>query len=83
MLVCSYANGSGRRYGRVDQDPAGDSVVPVEYDSHARRWVRLGEPARPLSALTLLPPAEPSKILCIALNHGPGARVAGARPPSC
>jgi 2-keto-4-pentenoate hydratase/2-oxohepta-3-ene-1,7-dioic acid hydratase in catechol pathway len=53
----------------------------VEYDSHARRWVRLGEPARPLSALTLLPPAEPSKILCIALNHGPGARAAGASAP--
>ncbi|MGA8117481.1 MAG: fumarylacetoacetate hydrolase family protein [Actinocatenispora sp.] len=74
MLVCRYADGGRRGYGRVEHDPAGDHLVPVEYD--AGRWVPRAGRTRPLSEVTLLPPAEPTKIACMALNYPPEGRTA-------
>jgi 2-keto-4-pentenoate hydratase/2-oxohepta-3-ene-1,7-dioic acid hydratase in catechol pathway len=73
MLVCSYADG-GRRYGRIEREPAGDLVVPIRYDPQRRRWVPGTGRFRPLPEIELLPPAAPSKIVCIALNHAQGPR---------
>ncbi|WP_179166674.1 fumarylacetoacetate hydrolase family protein [Streptomyces sp. CB03238] len=82
MLVCRYSDGGRRGYGRVDRDHDGDRVVPVAYDGPTGRWVpRVGR-ARPVGEVTLLPPAEPTKIACIALNHtsGGGPAAGGGRP---
>ncbi|MQY04661.1 fumarylacetoacetate hydrolase family protein [Actinomadura macrotermitis] len=68
MLVCRYSDGGRRGYGRVDDD----HVVPADYDRDTRRWVRRSGPARPISEVTVLAPAEPTKVVCIALNHGTG-----------
>lgn len=83
MLVGRYADGGLRRYGRVEHAADGDRVVPVEYDRSAACWVPRAGRARPLRDVELLPPAEPSKIVCIALNHAPAGRTAsGAEPPA-
>lgn len=83
MLVGRYADGGLRGYGRVERGPDGDRVVPVEYDRSAARWVPRAGRVRPLREVALLPPAEPSKIVCIALNYASGGRAAsGAKPPA-
>ncbi|MFC8086982.1 fumarylacetoacetate hydrolase family protein [Streptomyces sp. NPDC057340] len=87
MLICRYADHGRRGYGRVVHEENGDLLTPVRYDGRARRWVGGIGPARPLSEVTLLPPAEPSKIVCVALNYAPQGSPAGparpADPASC
>jgi 2-keto-4-pentenoate hydratase/2-oxohepta-3-ene-1,7-dioic acid hydratase in catechol pathway len=73
MLICRYGDGGRRGHGRVEHDGNGIHVVPVEYDRG--RWVPRGSPARPLGEITLLPPAEPSKIACVTLNYVPERRI--------
>ena len=84
MLVCRYADGGRPGHGRVDLDDG--RVVPVEYEPAVARWVSRPGPARPLGEVTLLPPAKPSKIVCVALNHPPATRSGSCpvvlKPPS-
>ncbi|MGW4891931.1 fumarylacetoacetate hydrolase family protein [Kitasatospora sp. NPDC004240] len=82
-------DGEGGRsgYGRLVRGADGDTVVPVRYDRAVGRWVDAAGRARPLDGLTLLPPAEPSKIACVALNRAPDGRPVGRpvgrdRPPA-
>ncbi|MFJ3725160.1 fumarylacetoacetate hydrolase family protein [Streptomyces sp. NPDC090045] len=75
MLVCRYIDEGRPRYGRLEHRGDGSHVVPVAYDPEAGRWVEADGPARPLPELTLLPPAEPSKIACVALNRAPEGHV--------
>ncbi|WP_242886365.1 fumarylacetoacetate hydrolase family protein [Actinomadura litoris] len=76
MLVCRYADGGRRGYGRVDHD----HVVPVEYDPDAGRWVPRPGPARPLGEVRVLAPAEPTKIVCVALNYRAEGAAGTGRP---
>ncbi|MEV6315550.1 fumarylacetoacetate hydrolase family protein [Streptomyces sp. NPDC051776] len=80
MFICRYidsATGIGRPgYGRLEQKRDGGSVVPVVYDRAFGRWVNGPGRARPFSEITLLPPAEPSKIACVALNRAPSGHAA-------
>ncbi|MFF4037023.1 fumarylacetoacetate hydrolase family protein [Streptomyces sp. NPDC001816] len=56
------------------------TVVPVVHDRADGRWVDGPGRARPLGEVILLPPAEPSKIACVALNRAPdGHTEAGDR----
>ncbi|MDQ0585641.1 fumarylacetoacetate hydrolase family protein [Streptomyces rishiriensis] len=83
MLICRFADHGRRGYGRVEHDDDGDLVVPVRYDGPSRGWVDDVGGARPMGEVTLLPPAEPSKIACVALNyasHGTATVGAGRRP---
>lgn len=74
MLICRYADSGQHRHGRIDRDDRGEHVVPVEYHRSSGRWVPRTGRARPIDEVTLLPPAEPSKIVCLALNYSPGGR---------
>lgn len=76
MLVCRYADGGRRGYGRVEHDHDGGHVLPVQYDRLAGRWVPGAGRARPISEVALLSPADPSKIACFALNYPPEGRAA-------
>ncbi|MFG3056750.1 fumarylacetoacetate hydrolase family protein [Kitasatospora sp. NPDC048239] len=86
MLICRYIDHAADRgrpgYGRLEQGPGGHTVVPVTYDRTAGRWVDGAGRARPLDEVTVLPPAEPSKIACVALNRASDGHVpsAGRRP---
>jgi 2-keto-4-pentenoate hydratase/2-oxohepta-3-ene-1,7-dioic acid hydratase in catechol pathway len=81
VLVCRYADGGRHGYGRVEHDRDSAHIVPVEYDRRAGRWVQRSGRARPISEIALLPPADPSKIVCVALNYQPeGRAAAGIRP---
>jgi 2-keto-4-pentenoate hydratase/2-oxohepta-3-ene-1,7-dioic acid hydratase in catechol pathway len=83
MLICTYVDGGRRGHGRVE----GERVVPVEYDQGGRRWVERPGLARSIGEIRLLPPAEPSKIACLALNYPPASGPAAGnavvlKPPS-
>src|SRR3954469_579929 len=67
MLICKYADRGRPGHGRLD----GDRVLPVHYDPRGRRWVARPGVTRSLGEVTLLPPAEPSKIGCLALTFPP------------
>ncbi|QHA03150.1 DUF2437 domain-containing protein [Streptomyces broussonetiae] len=88
MLICRFVDHGRSGFGRVEHDGNGELVVPVRYDGPGRGWVdRVGR-ARPLGEVTLLPPAEPSKIACVALNYAADGTAAGdhrrpADPASC
>ncbi|ORT47968.1 fumarylacetoacetate hydrolase family protein [Frankia sp. KB5] len=82
MLICRYAEQGQRGYGRIEHDENGDLVIPVRYDGPAGCWVdRVGR-ACPLDEVTLLPPAEPSKIVCVALNYAPDGTTGNHRRPA-
>ncbi|MFL6117957.1 MAG: fumarylacetoacetate hydrolase family protein [Catenulispora sp.] len=93
MFICRYADNGRRGHGRVDPDA--DRVEPVRYDAGARRWVRAPGRVRALSEIVLLPPAEPGKVVCVALNsaadpvaaaairaHGPAGVPILLKPPN-
>ncbi|MFF5496700.1 fumarylacetoacetate hydrolase family protein [Streptomyces aquilus] len=82
MLICRYAEHGRHGYGRVEQDEDGVVVVPVRYDAPAGAWVERAGRARPVDAVTLLPPAEPTKIACVALNYAPDATATRHRRPA-
>ncbi|MFJ9412537.1 fumarylacetoacetate hydrolase family protein [Streptomyces sp. NPDC101227] len=88
MLICRFADHGRRGYGRIEHDENGDLIVPVRYDAPTRGWVDDVGGARPMGEVTLLPPAAPSKIVCVALNYAPHGTVAvdlgrPADPASC
>jgi 2-keto-4-pentenoate hydratase/2-oxohepta-3-ene-1,7-dioic acid hydratase in catechol pathway len=58
-----FEDGGSGRWGRVE----GDGVVPLSAPPYAGG--EPGGPRRPLAGLRLLPPAEPSKVLCVGLNY--------------
>ncbi|MFD5327772.1 fumarylacetoacetate hydrolase family protein [Streptomyces sp. NPDC127092] len=91
MLICRYIDSRPPRdrpvarpeYGRLTRNGDDGTVVPVAYDPSSGRWVETGTgPARPFAEVDLLPPAEPSKIACLALNHAPDGRATGDRRPA-
>jgi 2-keto-4-pentenoate hydratase/2-oxohepta-3-ene-1,7-dioic acid hydratase in catechol pathway len=92
MFICQYidkntankgAENGWPRYGRLEQRGDGGAVVPVVHDEVVGRWVDRPGRARPLDEVILLPPAEPSKIVCVALNRAPdGHPKAGDRRPA-
>ncbi|MEV7231862.1 fumarylacetoacetate hydrolase family protein [Polymorphospora sp. NPDC051019] len=77
MIVCRYADGGRSGYGRVEPEHGGSLVVPIRRS--AGRWVGGPGRARPVDELSLLPPAEPTKIICVALNYSAAARPAPGR----
>ncbi|CAM3838388.1 fumarylacetoacetate hydrolase family protein [Nocardiopsis rhodophaea] len=79
MLICRYSDGGRRGHGRVADD--GARVVPVVPDRG--RWTSRGGRSRPLTEVTLLPPAEPSKIASVALNYAPDGRTSRAGADHC
>ncbi|MBO3741332.1 fumarylacetoacetate hydrolase family protein [Actinoplanes flavus] len=81
MLVCRYTDAGRYGYGRIDSGSGGTHLSPVRYDTAARSWVPAGGPSRPLSDVTLLAPAEPTKIVCLALNWAAGDRPTGGPLP--
>lgn len=87
MLICRFADHGGPGYGRVEHSGNGGVVVPVRYDRLDGAWVDRAGRARLLGEVTLLPPAAPSKIACVALNYAAGESPAGygrpADPASC
>ncbi|MET7717356.1 fumarylacetoacetate hydrolase family protein [Streptomyces sp. NPDC005407] len=87
MFICRYIDSSAESgspgYGRLERRRDGDTVVPVVHDRPAGRWVDGTGRTRPLGEVTLLPPAEPSKIACVALNRAPDGHAAvGDQPPT-
>ncbi|MBT2399848.1 fumarylacetoacetate hydrolase family protein [Streptomyces sp. ISL-100] len=87
MFICRYIDsdteGGRPGYGRLERSIDGDTVVPVVHDRAAGRWVDGTGRERPLAEVTLLPPAEPSKIACLALNRAPdGHAPVGDRRPT-
>ncbi|WP_305788017.1 fumarylacetoacetate hydrolase family protein [Symbioplanes lichenis] len=88
MLICRFADGDETGHARVEPGGDGDRLVPVRYDGLAGGWVDRAGPVRPITGVTLLPPADPTKIICVALNYAPdraARRGAGhpADPATC
>lgn len=73
MRVIRYLDRSDRVvYGWVLDDPSGPLVGPIEGNPFGD--FRRHEATLPLDQVTLLPPVEPSKILCIARNYAAHAK---------
>jgi 2-keto-4-pentenoate hydratase/2-oxohepta-3-ene-1,7-dioic acid hydratase in catechol pathway len=71
MLICRYLDEGVARHGRVDL--AERRVGPVTRGPFGS-WTTASGRDVPLGEVVLLPPAEPSKIVCLALNYATGAQ---------
>ena len=76
MRLCRIATAAGPRWGRID----GELVTPLS----SAPWLD-GRPlagAVPLAAARLLPPCEPTKIVCVGLNFKAHAEEQGKPLPA-
>lgn len=77
MRVCSYETAAGPQLGLID---AG-TVYRLQGDLFAGD-IQRGEQVGPLAELQLLPPAQPSKIICVGRNYVAHAEEFGNQPPA-
>lgn len=75
MKVCRYARGGQERWGLVE----GGGIRPLS-DAPWAGGLPDG-PAEPISGVTLLAPAHPSKVVCVGRNYGAHAREMGHEIP--
>jgi 2-keto-4-pentenoate hydratase/2-oxohepta-3-ene-1,7-dioic acid hydratase in catechol pathway len=76
MRLCRFATNGAARWGRIE----GETIVPLS----AAPWaggVAAGAGV-PLAGARLLPPCEPSKIVCVGLNYRAHAEEQGKPLPS-
>ncbi len=84
MLYCKFASEFGPQYAVVEErdgEPWATAwMPPPEEDLRVRLAAAVFQP-RPLSALKLLPPVAPSKIVCIGRNYADHAAELGNELP--
>jgi 2-keto-4-pentenoate hydratase/2-oxohepta-3-ene-1,7-dioic acid hydratase in catechol pathway len=84
MKYCRFETEHGPRYGRVENSGGGEQIVELisVQGEHVRVPAR-GEAftPKPLSAVKLLPPLEPSKIVCVGRNYREHASELGHEVP--
>ncbi len=84
MQYCRFQTEDGPQYGEVAMRDAEwwmeRVIAPLPEDRTVSRLVK-NFPAQPLSALTLLAPATPSKIVCIGRNYRDHAAELGNEAP--
>ncbi|MGC1872996.1 MAG: fumarylacetoacetate hydrolase family protein [Acidobacteriaceae bacterium] len=84
MQYCRFQTQQGPQYGEVSQRRGEwwmERIIPAPVEDLAASHVIEGHPAQPLSALTLLAPVTPSKIVCIGRNYRDHAAELGNEPP--
>ncbi|MHB1744015.1 MAG: fumarylacetoacetate hydrolase family protein [Acidobacteriaceae bacterium] len=84
MQYCRFQTEEGPQYGEVNQRQGEwwmeRVMAPPPEDRSVLRMME-NFPAQPLSALTLLAPVTPSKIVCIGRNYRDHAAELGNEPP--
>ena len=84
MQYCRFQTEQGPQYGEVSQRQGEwwmERVIPAPPEDLTIDRVIENLPAQPLSALTLLAPVTPSKIVCIGRNYRDHAAELGNEPP--
>ncbi len=84
MQYCRFQTEQGPQYGEVSQRQGEwwmERVIPPPPEDRTVASLRDEIPAQPLSALTLLAPVTPSKIVCIGRNYRDHAAELGNEPP--
>lgn len=84
MQYCRFQTEQGPQYGEVTQRQGEwwmERVIPAPPEDRAGSRVIDNLPAQPLSALTLLAPVSPSKIVCIGRNYRDHAAELGNEAP--
>ena len=84
MQYCRFQTEQGPQYGEVSQRQGEwwmESIIPAPPEDRYRSRLIENLPAQPLSALTLLAPVTPSKIVCIGRNYRDHAAELGNEPP--
>ncbi|MES2222047.1 MAG: fumarylacetoacetate hydrolase family protein, partial [Acidobacteriota bacterium] len=84
MQYCRFQTEHGPQYGEVGQRQGEwwmQRIIPPPPEDGTVASVLDKIPARPLSALTLLAPVTPSKIICIGRNYRDHAAELGNEPP--
>lgn len=84
MQYCRFQSEQGPQYGEVRQRQGEwwmERVIPAPPEDRAAAGVIENFPAQTLSALTLLAPVTPSKIVCIGRNYREHATEFGNEPP--
>ncbi len=84
MQYCRFQTEQGPQYGEVSQRQGEwwmERTIPAPPEDLTIDRVIENLPAQPLSALTLLAPVTPSKIVCIGRNYRDHAAELGNEPP--
>ena len=84
MQYCRFQTEQGPQYGEVNQRHGEwwmERVIPAPSEDATAARVIESFTAQPLSALTLLAPVTPSKIVCIGRNYRDHAAELGNEPP--
>lgn len=84
MQYCRFQTQQGPQYGEVSQRQGEwwmERVIPAPPEDRTVSRVIENFGAQPLSALTLLAPVMPSKIVCIGRNYRDHAAELGNEPP--
>jgi len=84
VQYCRFQTQQGPQYGEVTQRQGEwwmERILPPPVEDLTASHVIESFPAQPLSALTLLAPVTPSKIVCIGRNYRDHAAELGNEPP--
>jgi 2-keto-4-pentenoate hydratase/2-oxohepta-3-ene-1,7-dioic acid hydratase in catechol pathway len=84
VQYCRFQTEQGPQYGEVRQRQGEwwmERVIAPPPEDHTVARVIENSPAQPLSALALLAPVTPSKIVCIGRNYRDHATELGNEPP--
>jgi 2-keto-4-pentenoate hydratase/2-oxohepta-3-ene-1,7-dioic acid hydratase in catechol pathway len=84
VQYCRFQTQQGQQYGEVSRRQGEwwmERIIPAPPEDHTASRVIESLPAQPLSALALLAPVTPSKIVCIGRNYRDHAAELGNEPP--
>ena len=84
MQYCRFQSEQGPQYGEVSQRQGEwwmERIIPAPPEDRTVARAIENIPAQPLSALTLLAPVKPSKIICIGRNYRDHAAELGNEAP--
>src|SRR5690242_20344488 len=83
MRYCRFSTANGPRYGLIQSINGFEQITQTAKDGPLPVFERSDEPSPvPLSSVSLLAPARPSKILCVGRNYADHAKELGNEVPA-
>jgi 2-keto-4-pentenoate hydratase/2-oxohepta-3-ene-1,7-dioic acid hydratase in catechol pathway len=83
MRYCRFSTAGGPRYGLIESVNGSEQITRIAPDGPLPAFEVCGESASvPFSAVSLLAPVHPSKILCVGRNYADHAKELGNEVPA-